>query len=764
MAEPSKTNKERLKEITDGIEAGIKELFQSDRFADYLRTMGRFHKYSVNNTLLIHMQKPDATLVAGFHKWKTQFGRNVKRGEKGITIIAPTPFKKKIEEAKLDSDTMLPMRDKDGKIIMEETEISIPMFKPVTVFDVSQTEGKPLPQLAASLNGRVQNYELMMEAIKRASPVPIVMEAMRPEKDGFFNLKNQQIHLRENMGEAQTVCAAVHEMTHATLHNYEQQKQAAVKDGEEPPKPRDRNTEEVEAESVSYAVCQYYGIETGQNSFGYIASWSEGRDLKELRDSLETINRTAGELISGIDKALEEICKERGIDLSSIRTEEPAPEPVKEETPEVVDVPEATEVQEPTEATEAPVKSESPEPSEPEGPSQVLLLVDDRAYLHIQTTDDGYDYTLYDKDSMRLLDGGQLDEPHILISTAALKICLLCEIGDTSMKYAPLSMIETLQEAQESMTTAAVSGELLEQTLDEYPMPDPDLGEKDLEQCGYLDHDLLPLSRERAIELCEKDLTVYAIVDGGDAELMFEPEDIEMAENALIFAVDRAEWEMSTEFAEKVNERMEHQPEREAAFLARAGDAYAIYQVKSSEDGRGVRFMGLDELHTLGHEVERSNYELVYTGQLQESASTADALNKLYEQFNLNHPEDYHHPSMSVSDIVAVKRDGVVSCHYCDTVGFTEVPGFLKDNPLKSAEMSMEDDYGMIDGIINNGPKQPTVAELEAQVRAGKPISLLDYAEAVQREKKPSVVERLKNQPRGERKKTAPKKSAEMEL
>ncbi len=760
MAEPSKTNKERLKEITDGIEAGIKALFQSDRFANYLRTMGRFHKYSVNNTLLIHMQKPDATLVAGFQKWKTQFGRNVKRGEKGITIIAPTPFKKKIEEAKLDPDTMLPMRDKDGKIIMEETEISIPMFKPVTVFDVSQTEGKPLPQLAASLNGRVQNYELMMEAIKRASPVPIVMEAMKPDMDGYFSLDRQEIALREGMGEAQTVCAAVHEMTHATLHNYEQQKQAAAKDGEEPPAPRDRNTEEVEAESVSYAVCQYYSIETGQNSFGYIASWSEGRDLKELRDSLETINRTAGELISGIDKALEEICKERGIDISAIRTEAPAPEPVKEETPEVpatAEAPVTTEVQKPMEV---------PEPVESERPSEILLFVDNSVYLHIQTADNGYDYTLYDAATMKETDGGQLDDPDIIISGAALKICQICDIGRTSIKYAPLSMIETLQEAQTSIDSApaAEAGETLEQALDEYPMPDPDLSEKDLEQSGYLDHDLLPLSRERAIELCEKDLTVYAIVDGGDAELMFEPEDIEMAENALIFAVDRAEWEMSTEFAEKVNERMEHQPEREAAFLARAGDAYAIYQVKSSEDGRGVRFMGLDELHTLGHEVERSNYELVYTGQLQESASTADALNKLYEQFNLNHPEDYHHPSMSVSDIVAVKRDGVVSCHYCDTVGFTEVPGFLKDNPLKSAEMSMEDDYGMIDGIINNGPKQPTVAELEAQVRAGKPISLLDYAEAVQREKKPSVVERLKNQPRGERKKTAPKKSAEMEL
>lgn len=191
MAE-KQSNKDRLKEITDSIENGIKELFESEKYKNYLRTMSRFHKYSVNNTMLIYMQKPDATIVAGFNKWRDQFGRNVLKGEKGIKIIAPTPYKKKIEEAKLDPDTKLPMLDADGKAIMEEKEIKIPMYKPVTVFDVSQTEGKPLPQLAADLTGNVQNYEVFMEAVKRSAPVPVFLENMTG-MDGYYDDENRRI-------------------------------------------------------------------------------------------------------------------------------------------------------------------------------------------------------------------------------------------------------------------------------------------------------------------------------------------------------------------------------------------------------------------------------------------------------------------------------------------------------------------------------------------------------------------------------------------
>ena len=218
MAE-KQTNKERLKDITDSIERGIQDLFQSDKYAEYLRTMSRFHKYSVNNQMLIYMQKPNATLVAGFNKWRDQFERNVMKGEKGIKIIAPTPFKKKSEQEKRDPDTNLPMLDADGKVIIEEKEIKIPMYKPVTVFDVSQTEGKPLPQLASDLSGNVQNYEVFLEALRRSAPVPIEIIPIRDGSDGFFSLDNQKISIREGMSEVQTVSAVVHEIAHSKLHN-----------------------------------------------------------------------------------------------------------------------------------------------------------------------------------------------------------------------------------------------------------------------------------------------------------------------------------------------------------------------------------------------------------------------------------------------------------------------------------------------------------------------------------------------------------------
>ena len=361
------TNRERLQEITAGIEQGIKELFESEKYMRYLSVMSKFHRYSVNNTMLIYMQRPDATLVAGFNKWKNQFERHVKKGEHGITIIAPTPYKKKIEEMKRDPDTHAPILDADGKAVMEEKEIEIPMFRPVKVFDVSQTDGKPLPELASSLSGTVPHYEAFMEALRRSAPVPIEFEPMAENMDGYFSSDQQRIAIREGMSEVQTVSAAVHETAHSKLHDpkkYEAEptwkivmvseggtkhdfrldfateaeaEQAAAEEGwryvdenrfewrlevEEDltavkQAAKNRNTEEVEAESISYAVCQYFGIQTGENSFGYIASWSKDKELKELRASLETINKTSCELINDIERNYKEICKERGIDLTA---------------------------------------------------------------------------------------------------------------------------------------------------------------------------------------------------------------------------------------------------------------------------------------------------------------------------------------------------------------------------------------------------------------------------------------------------------------
>ena len=825
------TNRERLQQITAGIEQGIKELFESEKYMRYLSVMSRFHRYSVNNTMLIYMQKPDATLVAGYNKWKNQFERHVKRGEHGITIIAPTPFKKKIEEQKLDPDTKAPMLDQDGKVIMEEREVEIPMFRPVKVFDVSQTDGKPLPELASTLSGSVQNYEAFMEALRRSAPVPLSVEPMAANMDGYFSPDQQRIAIRTGMSEVQTVSAAVHEIAHSKLHNYAQVQEEAARAGDkEPPKKKDRNTEEVEAESISYAVCQYFGIQTGENSFGYIANWSQGKELPELRASLETINKAAGELIADIDRHYKVICKERGIDLTA--APEPQRDPIEQLAADIdqfsfdydtyeyrdqVDnredalreltaafrggdasgvrdwLQEFADENEPgeaaTKAAELLDRLEQlvPEPDpnlvkmadeaiamgvETTPPSteyrEPLLVLDDTTYLHVQPCDTGWDYTLYDAATRKQLDGGQLDAPELPLSTAALKICEMHGMGGQTIRYAPLSIIETLQETAYQQTAEAATTQLPdapEQHLDEYPMPDPTLTQDDLEKCGYLDGDLLPLSKERAYELMERDLTVYIIQQGENPAMAFDTTDLDAHDG--IFAVTREEWEESTAFDAQVKERMDHQQEREQAFLDHKGDCFAIYQVKHTDELRDIRYEGLEWIKSIGQTVQRDNYDLVYTAPLTPGDLKGSVLDNLEYRFNNEHPADYRHPSMSVSDIVAIKRDGKVSCHYCDSFGFAEVPGFLPDNPLKNAEMAVEDDYGMIDGIINNGPKEQTVAQLEQQARSGQPISLMDLAAAAHREdrdKKKSVVEQLKSQPKPEHKKTAPKKSAEREI
>ena len=890
------TNRERLQEITAGIEQGIKELFESEKYMRYLSVMSRFHRYSVNNTMLIYMQKPDATLVAGYNKWKDQFERHVKKGEHGITIIAPTPYKKKIEEQKLDPDTKAPILDKDGKIVTEEKEIEIPMFRPVKVFDVSQTDGKPLPELAASLSGNVPNYEAFMEALRRSAPVPITFEAMAADTDGYFSAEHQKIAIRQGMSEVQTVSATVHEIAHSKLHDpkkhemlpswkvvleseggtkhdfkldFATEREAeqfasdmdwryvdenqfewrlAVEEDPTAEKQaiKNRHTEEVEAESISYAVCKYFKIETGENSFGYIASWSQGKELKELRASLETINKTSGTLISDIERHYKEICKERGIDPNAKAEPEIAPieqpadaakDTLTYYVAECMEFPNLGEYHDNLSLEEAiriyqkipaermngikGIGFELKDGSDYEGPfpiltgqtidldtiqaidyyrdnplvqkavkdlaeampemevlgadanqQEALFLIDDATYLHIQPCDSGWDYTLYDAASMKELDGGQLNMPELSRKNAVFQICDDNNLDSTSLRHAPLSMIETLQEAAYQQMQAEASQmiassqlpEAQEQALDEYPTPDEQVSTPDMQEYGYSYDGMLPVTRERALELDAAGLTVYVLHEDNTESMVFDPQEI--MEHGGLFGVDREEWEKSPQFHEKVMERQAHQQEREQAFLSQNRDSFAIYQV-SRDDPQNVRFMNLDWLKSHDISIDRSNYDLIYTAPLSESGTVPEQLEKRYQQFNMEKPVDFHSPSMSVSDIVAIKQDGKVSCHYCDSVGFTEIPGFLPDNPLKNAEMMLEDDYGMIDGIINNGPKEPTVAQLEQQARSGQPISLMDLAEAVhreEREKKKSVVEQLKSQPRTEHKKTAPKKSAEREI
>ncbi len=707
MAE-KKNSRDRLKEITASIEDGIKELFQSESYAQYLQTMSRFHHYSVNNQVLIHMQKPDATLVAGFNKWKNQFGRNVIKGEHGIKIIAPTPFKKKIEQEKLDPDTQLPMLDADGKIITEEKTIQIPMYKPVTVFDVSQTEGKPLPQLAHDLSGNVANYDVFMEALRRSSPVPISMEVMGGGMDGYFDLEHQDIAIRKGMSEVQTVSAVIHEMAHALLHN-------RTKDTEEKTPELSRSTEEVQAESISYAVCAYYGIATGDNSFGYIASWSKDKTLPELRESLEVISKTADGLINDIDRHYAEILKEREEELIA---------------------------------------------TEPAMAMERLYAVDER-YLHVQRTDTGVDYTIYDKASMKEIDGGQLDMEISTLAEAALEICNFHGIGQNApLQVADIGILDELQAAQDAVIA-------IEPPVQENPEPetdtpaDPAISVEARNAYGYTDDAMLPLTKERAMELFERDVPVYLLYGDNTEAMAFEQ--TEILNHDGIFGIDRADWEaVKEQFPVATENRWQK------AFQQNPADSYCIYQLRRDPELAELRFMNSQYLREHGLEPAFDHYEAVYSGSLPSDGSTEARLDDLYMKFNTAHPQDFTGHSLSVSDIVVLKQQGAVSSHYVDSVGFVQFPAFLPDNYLKNAEMSMEDDYGMIDGIINNGPKEqpetkPKAPDLSALFEAARQVVQEDK-QVSEPGKKPSVLAMLHAPAPSRSEKTAQTKSAERDL
>ena len=707
MAE-KQSSRDRLKEITASIEDGIKELFQSESYAQYLQTMSRFHHYSVNNQVLIHMQKPDATLVAGFNKWKNQFGRNVIKGEHGIKIIAPTPFKKKIEQEKLDPDTQLPMLDADGKIITEEKTIQIPMYKPVTVFDVSQTEGRPLPQLAHDLSGNVANYDVFMEALRRSSPVPISIEVMGGGMDGYFDLEHQDIAIRKGMSEVQTVSAVIHEMAHALLHN-------RTKDTEEKTPELSRSTEEVQAESISYAVCAYYGIATGDNSFGYIAFWSKDKTLPELRESLEVISKTADGLINDIDRHYAEILKEREAELIA---------------------------------------------AEPAMAMERLYAVDDR-YLHVQRTDTGVDYTIYDKASMKELDGGQLDMEISTLAESALEICNSHGIGQNApLQVADIGILDELQAAQDAVIA-------IEPPVQENPEPetdtpaDPAISVEARNAYGYTDDAMLPLTKERAMELFERDVPVYLLYGDNTEAMAFEQ--TEILNHDGIFGIDRADWEaVKEQFPVATENRWQK------AFQQNPADSYCIYQLRRDPELAELRFMNSQYLREHGLEPAFDHYEAVYSGSLPSDGSTEARLDDLYMKFNTAHPQDFTGHSLSVSDIVVLKQQGAVSSHYVDSVGFVQFPAFLPDNYLKNAEMSMEDDYGMIDGIINNGPKEqpetkPKAPDLSALFEAARQVVQEDK-QVSEPGKKPSVLAMLHAPAPSRSEKTAQTKSAERDL
>ena len=721
MAE-KQSNKDRIKEITAGIEQGIKELFESDRYRKYLTTMSRFHKYSLNNVMLIHSQRPDATLVAGFNKWKNSFGRHVKKGEKGIQILAPTPYKIKVEKEKLDPDTKLPMIDENGDPVTEEKEVNIPMFKVVSVFDVSQTEGKPLPQLAYSLSGAVEHYEEFMEALKRTATVPIKVEHTEKNVDGFFDLTNQSITIQAGMSEVQTVCAVIHEIAHSRFHNYDHMTELAD-DGETllAPAEKDRHTEEVEAESISYAVCQYFGIETSENSFGYIASWSQGKELKELRASLETINRASSELISGIEKHFQEICKEKGIDLFA-EQKEAAPVNTREE-------------------------------------SEALYLVNDRIYLHVQLTDSGWDYTLYDKNSMRQIDGGVLESAAVEespisrpLAAARTEIMELEGIKPETVVYSDMAILEKLQEAQITIP-ANYEKQFLESPGDMVAIyqlkPDAPHGlrferfdslkeppDQLHYECTYALSANPDIPRDQLLEQQYMTFNVQRPEDFTGQSLSVS-DIVALKRNGLI-SYHYCDWAGYKEL-DYFKPQDSYPPAVEQILAAPEPDPYCNRKdmIDFGCTDQSMYPISTDfALELMERDVP---VYMLYADNTEAMAFDSEDL-AMHQGFIGVAKEDWTEVKDN-PDIVAIKRHFAVD--YLQDKNEDRIRLLSQNNPLRNAEMSMEDDYGMIDGIINNGKA------------SGKEES---------KEKKPSVIEQLKNQPQQSRKKSTPKKNKEKEL
>lgn len=649
------------------------------------------------------------------------------------------------------------------------------MYRVVSVFDVSQTYGEPLPTLASNLTGNVEQFEVFMEAIKRTAPVPIEIKPMPDNTDGYYHTEDKRIAIREGMSEVQTVSAVIHEVAHSLLHNREMEKELQAQQDEKakPVKPKDRNTEEVEAESISFAVCSYYGIQTAENSLGYIASWSKGRELAELRASLETINKTSSELISGIDKHFAEIIKERGIDLNA----------------------------------ETDLPQQAPDPNKGQ--------ITEGGY-NIEV--DGHIGTWYVIDT-EVVDGAK----YFLLEHEEHGDGAACVIVDSDGKLALDDVWNGFDDLKEHFESKVTEEQRIDEPVQhDYPMPDPTVTINDRNAYGYTADELLPLSKERAAELWEQDLPVFLLYEDNTEAMIFDIE--EMNAHDGLFGIETADWQ-AFHSRDRDKDRSPSQG-AEAQFLEQSQNAYAIYQLKGGEDLRDYRFEGMERLNSIGLTVERENYELVYTAPLADFSGDKDhALNKLYEQFNINHPADFTGHSLSVSDIVALKIDGTVSSHYVDSFGFKELPQFLEpaplvpdnfltgdridtprgsffltsmtkeqmeqagygyhhssdngayhimgngtrafavvneDNPLRTAELSTEQNYNQIDGILNN---QPTVAQFEEDAKSGKPISLMDLHDAIRREEKQSVMEQLKTKPpqTQEKSKKAPVAGAEME-
>ncbi len=791
------TEKQKVKEITDKLEEGLKELFESEKYKNYLSTMSKFHNYSFNNTLLIALQRPDASLVAGYQAWQKNFNRHVKRGEKGIRILAPAPYKIKEERDKLDPVTGEIMLDKDGTPQTEEVEIKIPAFRAVSVFDVSQTDGEPLPELEAKeLLSTVEGYEDFIKAISFVAPAPIGFEDIPGDSKGYFNIEENRIAVQEGMSESQTLKTMVHETAHSMLHNKEVNKEDILAPA------KDRNTKEIEAESIAFTVCRHFGIDTSEYSFSYIAGWSSGRDMKELKSSLDTIRRTASELITGIEEQLKELQRDREImqeqsqefilavsntershfDIASVKGMEGAElmdsllamkdadrenveaylesrgawvthlgddrsEEVEEfhvnyiydtDTHAITDVKYAMEMDrkanEPVKDSDVVLKIMYGENDGYEIDKITNMTREQAVDLAYKLAAlDGNEWDGNIQDFMEengaeyvpiiVKDGRNSGMPEffdIAVDLKAEEVSLEKELSGIEYAASIVHRIEhgkgvfspdernlivnygyKLDDYEKTKELAEVLAYRIENepanaaltVIDAQAeidaLPDGMIGLSEMHEYGYTWEEMLPLTKETALELFDSDLAVYQLHKDGSETLIDDKEQITGHEG--IFGIEKSDWENERELRSMQAELAENGASKEAQLLYGDTDKYGIYQLKDNPELRDFHFAGIESLKRRGiikdnlDAIKPENYNLVYVGELSELLkdfirlqTQGDKLEALYEKFNIDHPADYKGHSLSVSDIVVLHENGENSAHFVDSFGFTELPDFVR--------------------------------------------------------------------------------------
>ena len=725
MADNAKI-REEVQALTTQLEAGIQDLYSSEKYAAYLKTLATFHKYSLRNTMLIYMQMPEATNVAGFNKWQNSFKRHVEKGQKGIRILAPAPYVIKKEMEKLDPDTNVPLFDNDGKPITEEVNVTIPMFRPVSVFDVSQTYGEPLPSLAENLTGDVAQYEAFLNVLEESAAFPVAFAELEEDLDGFCNYDNHTITIRNGMSEVQTIAAVVHEMTHADLHDYnhdldeqESVETDAIPDSDSDDNARQpsRRAKEVEAESVAYVVCQHYGIDTGANSFGYIAEWSKNQELPELKASLEIIRKTSAAMIDRIDVRFAEICKARGIDLTP---EQEAPE--KEVAPEN---PAADKAETP--APEKPKRKLFITPRQREQAERMAEKWQARVEAYYAGGDGwgadtvGYIKTNEEADkaieiaakirtSIDNLSSGNGEWRDVQTVRKAVADRDALDVQATANKDAPITP-ET-EPATHILPQAEEQPFVLEpHKPDAMALPDPsiDIAERDL--YGYSAQEMYPLRLDRALELYEQDLAVYLLHADGTESMVFDREEIENHQG--IFGIEADIWEHEQAIENQKSAARESEVSSAAALPDVNAATYEIYQIKEGEGTRQYRFESLEHLDANGLSVEPDNYNLTYTAPLNAN----ETLNSIYEKFNTAHPDDFTGHSLSVSDIVILRQNGEPTAHYVDPIGFKTLPDFF--NGKEQTEK----------------PQPSIIDEQEAHSKTDQSVSPIDLSNALKNER-----------------------------